>query len=104
MQESNIVIDDPVIVLSGPKKGDVGKVLAIDRRQQTHFIYRCYHVLFPDGRVDDFEGVWPRDEKGKDLAKPLCIEKVTEVKPTDGKPAKEAPVKPKEETQYAREA
>ena len=95
-----IRIDDPVSVLSGNRKGDVGKVLAIDRRQRTHFIYRCYHVLFPDGKVADFEGIWPRDDKGKEFAKPPCIEKVIEEKPTDGmipeaKPAKENPPVPK---------
>lgn len=98
MQE--ITTGDPVLVLSGNRKGDVGKVLAIDRREKAHFIYWCYHVLFPDGAVDDFECCTPKTEKGKDLAKPLNIEKVIEQKPTDGmipeaKPAKEkAPAKP----------
>lgn len=113
-----IQIDDPVSVLSGDRQGDVGKVLAIDRKQRTHFTYRCYHVLFPDGAVVDFEGTWARTDKGKEFAKPLNIEAVVEEKPTDGMtpPKPEPPEivilredqtkvpKPKEENRHAREA
>ena len=93
----NILIGDTVTVLSGDRKGDEGKVLAIDRRQRTHFTYRCYHVLFPDGKVGDFEGIWPRTDKGKDMAKPLCIERVIE----EPKPVDEEP-KPKEKAPVAK--
>lgn len=98
MQE--IQIGDTVSVLSGDRKGDVGKVTSIDRQVRSHYVELRYRILFPDGGCIVYGSVTARDSKGDDklregatkASKPLGIEKVPVAEPAKEK----APAKPTE--------
>lgn len=94
MQE--IMTGDTVTILSGDRKGETGEVISIARQERAHFIRRLYNVRLPDGSPESYEGITPKTDKGKEMAKPLGIEKVDQVAKASPAAKVDPPPKPAE--------